>query len=132
MVRGLLERREHEDAVLHLRHSEARDAEHLPLVRHHVRQEHGVTSVDRHAVRFHRVVDLLYDAGPRRLDAQSALSLHDVVGGGVRALDSLDAHHRLQVGTLHHEVVLPLAHVVDHGARHAGDAPHDDVGDRGA
>eukprot|EP00982_Pelagococcus_subviridis_P004232 29101-Pelagococcus_subviridis.AAC.6 len=69
MVRGLLERREHQDAVLHLRHAESRDAEHLALVGHDVGEEHRMPRVDGHPVGFHRVVDLFDDAKPRGFDA---------------------------------------------------------------
>ena len=128
VVRGLLERRQHQHAVLHLRHAEPGDTQHLALVRHHVGEEHRVPRVDGHAVRLHRVVDLFDDARPRGFDAQRALSLHDVVGGGVRPFDALDSHDSLQVDPLDDEVVLAATHVVDDGSGHARNALHDDVG----
>jgi hypothetical protein len=43
---------------------------------------------------------------PGGFDTQRALSLHDVVGGGVRPFDTLDSHDSLQVDPLDDEVVL--------------------------
>ena len=68
------------------------------------------------------------NAGPRGFDTQRALSLHDVVGGGVRPFDALDSHDSLQVDPLDDEVVLATTHVVYDGSGHARNALHDDVG----
>ncbi len=67
------------------------------LVGHAVRQQHGVPSVDGHAVAGHGFVDLLDNFGARRLDAQHRPRLHDVVGLRLLAVHPCHTHHRLHV-----------------------------------
>mmetsp|Transcript_48253 Transcript_48253/g.104506 ORF Transcript_48253/g.104506 Transcript_48253/m.104506 type:complete len:416 (-) Transcript_48253:1263-2510(-) len=96
VVGGLLKGREHEDALFHLGHAEASDAEHLPSEGHDVGEQRHMARVDVHPVVAHRVLDLVHDRLPCRLDAERLLNLHDVSRPRERTANTRSAHHRKQ------------------------------------
>lgn len=106
MIRGLLERRQHQNTVLHFRYTEAGNSENLSvqgktinktsackmgiayLVCHNIPQKHDVTRVNAHAVTLHGVLDFVDDSAPGCLNTKDFLNFHYVVRRGVLADDA--------------------------------------------
>lgn len=126
MIRGLLETRQLQHAIPHLREAEARDAQHLPFVRHDVSEQLHVPGIDVHVA--HDDLDLADDDAARGLDAEHGCGLHDAVGGGVQAVDAVGGHARLQAVALDVEPVgLGLVVRLDDRARGVRVAADGDV-----
>mmetsp|Transcript_2271 Transcript_2271/g.6883 ORF Transcript_2271/g.6883 Transcript_2271/m.6883 type:complete len:501 (-) Transcript_2271:667-2169(-) len=136
VVGRLLEGGEHEHRLLHLRHAKARDAEHLSAEAHDVCEQRDVPAVDLHPVLPHRVLDLVHDGLPRRLDAERLLDLGDVRRSRRAAAHAAHAEHVPQPGALDEQLVagaaarllhlalLALLLLRDDGARHLLDAAY--------
>mmetsp|Transcript_61091 Transcript_61091/g.144157 ORF Transcript_61091/g.144157 Transcript_61091/m.144157 type:complete len:214 (+) Transcript_61091:103-744(+) len=105
VVHCLLETRKHEDALLHLRQPEPRDAQHLALESHDLGEESRVPLVHCDAVLGKDVADFAHDGTPGRLDAQYSLHLHDVVGATLGTLHARGGHDLLQPSALDEKLV---------------------------
>ena len=98
VVGRFLERREHEHAVLHLRHTESRDTQYLALekefvsahdgtltgelgylVRHDIAEQHDMSGVDAHAVTLHSVLNFVDDCATSSFDTQYLGGLDNMV-----------------------------------------------------
>lgn len=103
MIRRLLETRQLQHAIPHLREPEPRDPQHLALIRHDVGQQLHVPGVDVHIA--HDDLDFPDDDAARGLDAEDGRGFHDAVGGGVQAVDAVGRHAGLQAVALDVEPV---------------------------
>lgn len=128
MIRRLLETRQLQHAIPHLREAEARDPQHLALVRHDVSQQLHVPRVDVHVA--HDDLDLPDDDAARGLDAEHGRGFHNAVGGGVQAVDAVGRHAGLQAVALDVEPVgFGFVVGLDDGAGGVGVAADGDVGE---
>src|SRR5947209_3733683 len=82
-----LERGAPEDGRLAARDAVPADRLHVPVVRHHVRDEHDVPDVHGEALLLERVVRLVDDRVPSGLDPQDLVNLLDRIRRGPRGVD---------------------------------------------
>lgn len=125
MIRRLLEARQLQDAVAHLRESEARDPKHVALERHHIRQQLHVPRINVHLFPHHGV-ELRDDARARRFDPEHPVHFVDVVRLGLGAHDAGRRHACFEPVALDQQHVLlaavgvARARLGDDGTRRVG------------
>ena len=78
------------------------------LVAHNIPKQHDVAGVNAHAVALHRVVNLVDDRLPSRLDSEHLRHLDDVVGCRLLPDDALRGHDFLQAIALNEEFLVAL------------------------
>lgn len=106
MIGRLLEGCQHQDAVLHLRHTETSDTQDLALnlcsipisrthkakeaylVGHYIAEQHNMSRIDAHSVRTHGVLNLIDDGQPCGFDTQNLGGFDNVVGRSLFADDT--------------------------------------------
>ena len=106
MIRCHLEWGEHQNRLLHLLDAEARDAKHLTLVGHFVRQKLNVPVVDLNTVLTNRELDLLNDRISCSFDSKNFGCLHDMISRGEAVIYSWCSHHSSQTIALYSQVIL--------------------------
>lgn len=89
MICGLFEASQQQHAFFHFSQTTACYSEHFAFVGHQIGEQHDVSNVDAHAVRCHRVDNLVYDGRTSRFDAHSLEYFERVIRCRVISVDSL-------------------------------------------
>ena len=127
VVGRLLEAGELQHAVAHLAQPEARDAEHLALVRHDVCEQLHVPRVNVHGA--HDEADLVDDGLPRRFDAEDLAHFHDGVGSSGESVHAFSRHAIAETIPFDQQCILAVIVSLDDGAGSFGVSANGDVGE---
>ena len=127
VIGRLLEAGELQHAVAHLAQPEARDAEHLALVRHDVCEQLHVPRVNVHGA--HDEADLVDDGLPRRFDAEDLAHFHDGVGSSGESVHAFSRHAIAETIPFDEQCILAVIVSLDDGAGSFGVPANGDVGE---
>ena len=126
VVRRLLETGQLQHAVSHLAQAEPRDAQHLALVGHDVREQLHVPRINVHVA--HHEADLIDDGFPRGFDAEDVAHFQDGVRPRGKAVDPLSRHATAETIAFDQQGILAVVVSLDDGAGSLGVSTNGDVG----